>query len=258
MLAGLGLGLLLAFGGASSAAALTFPFSGFTLPEDDSGFEPDVAVAFTFEALCSVDCVLEVELRYNDVGGLSSPAHVLAGATWDTVGAIAVDPSQSSVVAVLVGPDAAQANADLPDLLFGQDISGHIAFRSDLSSADPNFAGLGAFALSAAGDVTYGGFKLGAMGMSDLLPGTISGTELAPPDGVGFGVVDASTPNLNGADVFSQTRYVAFLKYSGTLTGIENVRPLFGSNGVVIPEPGTGVLLVLGLGGLAALRRRAR
>ena len=91
---------------AASAASITssFSFSGFTVPDDDSGVEPDVTVTFSWDDQCVAGCTLQVDLMYNDVGGLSSTAHTLSGVTWDTSGSIVVDPARKRRAAPNSGP----------------------------------------------------------------------------------------------------------------------------------------------------------
>ena len=114
--------------------------------------------------------------------------------------------------------------------------------------------------LSAVGDVTFGGVTADSTGGDHLLPGTLSSVELNATNGAPFAVVDPSTLSvvgMNGDIVFAQSSVTAFLKYGGTLTDIENVTPLFGTDGVaVVPEPGTGLLMALGLFVMGVRARR--
>ena len=85
-----------------------------------------------------------------------------------------------------------------------------------------------------------------------------------PPDGSLFAIVDGATTVggggwPSGSLAYIQNEIRAELSYRGTLTGVDLVEPLFGTDGLpLIPEPGTGSLLAFGLLGLAASRRRLR
>jgi hypothetical protein len=59
--------------------------------------------------------------------------------------------------------------------------------------------------------------------------------------------------------VWVQNEILATLRYDGSaspLTGIDDVAPIFGTEGRPLPEPGTGLLLGLALLTLAAFRPR--
>jgi hypothetical protein len=257
--------------GVASATTASFNFSGFTVPDDDSGIEPDVSATFTWNDACTVGCTLELGLQYNDVGGLVSPAHILAGVTWDVVGAMNVDPSISIVLApTLVGGSAATAISDLPGpttigSVTGAEVTGHWAYRDDLvNGSDPTvpveWDSLGDFVLSSVGDIQFAGIQSDQTGFDHLLPGVISSVELNPTNGQPFAIVDPNTTSVSGVQgniVFAQGSITAFLRYDGQLSDIDNVTPLFSTNGVaIIPEPSTALLLGMGLAGLGAVRRR--
>jgi hypothetical protein len=247
----------------------SFNFSGFTLPDDDTGFEPDVTLTFIFDDGCSTNCTLRIDLTYNESGNMNANQQALTGVTFDPAGSITVSAASSTVLApTLVGSQAATATAQLGnttiDGVSGEIVSGHWAFRDDLENGlDPNvpvaFDGLGNYALFSVGDVTFGGVKLDVIGMEYLLPGTISTVEPNPPDGIPFGVVDPDTTDLAGGEdtVLAQSSTSAFLNYDGLLDSVGNVRPHFGTDGVV-PEPGTAFLLGSGLLGLGIAGRRRR
>ena len=116
-----------------------------------------------------------------------------------------------------------------------------------------------------------------ALGMADLFDGIISGVEFNPPDGTSFSIVDPNTctgppgtatcGGLGGGFQDAQNRAwiqaeaAAEVFYDGTtnkLTSIANVDPIFGTEGrPLVPEPGTGLLLITGLLGLAFRQRRS-
>jgi hypothetical protein len=249
----------------------TFNFSGFTVPDDDSGVEPDVSATFSWDDACVAGCTLQLDLVYNESGVLSSKAQILAGVTWDIVGSAIVDPNQSIVLApTLVGAEAADAIFDLPGpttigSVTGTEVTGHWAFRDDLvNSSDPTvpveWNDLGDYVFSSVGDVTYHGVTSDATGMDHLIPGTISDVEANPTNGAPFAVVDPNTtglPGVLGDVVYGQGSTTGFLRYGGgPLTGIDNVLPMFGTDGVAVPEPSTALLLGMGLVGFGLIRRR--
>lgn len=261
--------MALLIAGPAQAVSQSFGFSGFTLPDDDTGFEPDVTLTFGFDPSCTTGCTLRIDLSYNESGNMNAAQQALAGVTFDPNGSITVNPGSSTVLApTLVGSQAATAISELSnttiDSVSGEIVSGHWAFRDDLENGlDPSvpvaFDGLGNYALSSVGDISFGGVKVDVMGMEYLLTGTTSSVEPSPPNGIPFAIVDPNTTNLAGtADTtLAQSLTVAFLNYDGSLESIGNVRPHFGTDGVV-PEPATAALFGLGLFGLAALGRRPR
>jgi hypothetical protein len=264
---------LLFLAGSASATVISSSFDFFipVVPDDDSGVSPSVTANFTWDDACSVGCTLELGLVYNDVGGLTTTAHALAGVTWDVTGAIVVNESLSIVLApTLVGLEAATALAELPgpttiNGVTGAEVTGHWSFRDDLSNAldvtvPIEWDSLGDYVLTAVGDVTFGGATSDATGGDHLLPGVISSVEGNPTDGAPFTIVDPSTTTVAGKKgdvVFAQGSVTAFLNYDGVLTDIGNVTPLFGTDGVaIVPEPGTGMLLALGLFVMGVRARR--
>jgi hypothetical protein len=110
------------------------------------------------------------------------------------------------------------------------------------------------------GDVTpsVGPTLTDVVGVDNTLPGTLYGSaESNPPNGNPFATLNDATDALNDApygdhadSVWNQNKLTATLRYTGTLTDISHMRPLFGTDGVAIPEPSTAALLALGLVGL--------
>jgi len=268
--------LLGVFSSAASALAMspTFNFNGFIVPDDDSGIMPDVSATFSWDDSCNSGCTLQLDLTYNDSNsgaGLTSTAHVFAGVTWDTSSAIIVDAALSTVLApTLVGSQSGTALTDLPGpttigSVTGAEVTPHWAFRDDLffdaldglDAVPIEWDALGDYVFSSVGDVTFAGITSDQTGIDHLLPGFPSSVE-NPTNGAPFAVVDPFTTSVvgtNGDVVFAQTTTSAFFNYDGTLSGIENVTPLFGTDGVAVPEPSTALLLVQGLVLLAFTRR---
>ena len=261
------LAIVLAFAHTATAGSVTFPFSGNTIPDDDSGIEPSVEVSFSWDDACLVGCTLRIDLDYLDSNGglgLESNAQGLSGAIWDMSGATLRDNDNQTgadvISPTLVGGLSATAIGQLSnitiDSVSGEQTTAHWGVRNDLAILYPSS---GTNILSSVGDVMIAGMmSVDFMGVDSLLPGgTISSVEPNPPDGIPFAIVDPFTPMLTGiaGDVaLAQSTTTAFLIYDGALTGVGNVEPLFGTSGVALPEAGTGLMLGLGIAGL--LRRR--
>jgi hypothetical protein len=263
------------FGSPASAISTTsFSFGGFLLPDDDSGIQPSVSATFTWDETCVLaTCELRIDMDYLESNGgapLTSNAQGYTGVTWDmTGGAVLLDnlvqTSAEVISPTLVGVDAAATISELTDITLngvsGEQVTHHWGVNTGLSGLnDPS---VGDNVLSSVGDVTLMGVtSLDFMGFDQLLPnGIIASTEANPPNGIPFAIVDPATTKLTplGEDVLAQSTTTAFLSYSGTggnLTTIDNVLPLFGTTGVAVPEPGTALLMGLGLIGLASFRRQ--
>ncbi len=264
-----GLALTLVVASEASATTVSSSFSGFILPDDDSGLEPDVTVAFQFDSGCVSACDLTITLTYNalrDPGNgnvdtaSKSYAQILSGVIFEPVGTgFSVDPANSSVAAETLVGGGMDNGAGFPTT-GTTDISGHYGFRDDLAIVGV----LATHILSSVGDLTFGGVTTtDVVGNGDLLPGTLySGAELTPPNGNPFSTINDATDPLvntpysnNGDGVWNQNVLTATLRYNGTLTDITDFAPLFGTDGVVAPEPTTALLLVMGLAGLGVAGR---
>lgn len=266
-------GLLFAISGQSFALSQTFNFSGFTLPDDDSGIEPSVALEFGWDESCISNCTLRIDLTYHDSNsgaGLTSNAQGLSGALWDMDGGAvlrtAINQTGADVVApTLVGAQSGTASGELTDVTIdgvsGEQVTAHWGVRNDATLVAP---WLGTNLLSSVGDVTLSEtvFSMGFLGNDALLPGGIESTvESNPPDGIPFAVVDPFTSMLTGVSgdvALAQGSTTAFLIYDGSLTDVSNVSALFGTNGNVVPEPSSAVLVGLGLVILGQRRRQLR
>jgi hypothetical protein len=263
----------------ASATTVSHQFAGFTLLDDDSGLEPDVTVQFDFDAGCDGDvstCDLTVSLTYNalrDPGNgnidtaSKSFSQVLSGVIFEPVGTgFSIDTANSSVAAEALVGSGVDGGAGYPTS-GTTDISGHYGFRNDISIVDVDdvpIVGLGSHILSSVGDVSFGGFtNTDVVGGDNLLPGTIfTSAEANPPNGNPFATTnDATDPTVdtpysgNSDGVWNQNVLTATFRYVGTLDDITDYQPLFGTDGVVAPEPTTGLLLVMGLAGLGVAGR---
>jgi hypothetical protein len=259
---------VVAFGPTTAlAGSIGFSFNSFTLPDDDSGIAPHVTATFSWDDVCVANCTLRIDMDYLDSNGgqgLKSNAQGYAGVTWDMLGGAALgDQTNADVISpTLVGGQSATAIIDLNDITIdgvsGEETTAHWGVRTDLTSILPL---AGTNILSSVGDVTLGPLTtIDFMGVDSLLTGgETSSVESNPPDGIPFSIVDPFTTMLAGEAgdvVLAQSTTTAFLIYDGSLTGIDNVQPLFGTDGVMVPEPGTGLLIAIALVGV--LVRRAR
>ncbi len=275
----LGVGLLP--GSACAITMLQFDFSGSPIEGGvDPGYNPDVTVEFTFDETCMTSsCQLTVKLTYNDSGGLSTIGQTLSGVVFDAFDENAagfdldVTLSNSTAVASsLVGAGSDDAYSDFGVSDGAVDVSGHWGFVSGYAST--HVPPLGSNVLSSVGDVLP---DMGVLGNMDLFDGIISGVEPSPPDGTSFSIVDPNTctgppgsPTCGSlAEGFQdsqnrawvQNMLTATLEYDGSthkLTDIDNVDPIFGTEGRPIPEPSVVALLLLGVTGLAAAGTRLR
>ncbi len=257
----------------------TFNFPGLfpILGGDNPSFKPDVTAKFTFDETCMTSsCNLTIALTYNDSGGLTTIGESLAGVSFDAFSSgspidLAVKQNSKVSAESLVG---AGSTAALSDFGAGSnsnvDVSRHWAFASGFVSS----GSLGSNVFSSVGDAFP---DTDVVGMADVFSGTLSSIELNPPDGTAFSIVDDNTctgppgtptcsplrggfqDSKNGAWI--QNEATGTLVYDGTinkLTSVGNVDPLFGTEGRPLPEPGTAVLLGLGLLALGLMERRRR
>ncbi len=163
-------------------------------------------------------------------------------------------PGATVGASALVGSGAGIALAELGSIGGLENISGHWGLNP--ANAVPN---QGSHALSSVGDLFNGAATLGTV---QLFSGTISSVEPIPPDGSLFGILDLnSIPNggfPSGNLAYVQDEITANLLYTGILTGLDNVEPLYGTMGLPIPEPASAALMGFGLLGLVAAARRVR
>jgi hypothetical protein len=279
------------FATGSGATTLTLDFEG-PIPGLPDAFNDGIAkvqAVFDFDPSCSSDCVLAITLTYldfyltseGDGSTLQTIGQTLSGITFEPASgdSINVDLSSSTVsilTSIFVGSGASQASSDL-----GTNVTHHWGFA--VNAALPGATGstpggpLGSHVLSSVGDagvIKDGGGNViagleGVIGMDDLFTsGVLSNVETNPPDGTSFSLVDGDTCDSSGCGslaegfqnslgrVWIQSQIKANLVYDGTLTNIASADPIFGTEGLPIPEPGTAALVGFGLLGLLAVGRR--
>ena len=166
---------------------------------------------------------------------------------WDGTGTTQVP---SVLASALEGSGAATAFGEI-----GLDVSAHWGLNPAIV-----VPGHGSHLLSSVGDAFSGAATMGTI---QLFPGTMSSVEPSPPDGSRFGIIDDDSSSGGagwpaGSLAYVQDEIVATLLYEGSLSGIDNVEPLYGTDGLPIPEPGTAALLGSGLLGLALAGRRRK
>lgn len=251
---------------ASSASALAqsvdFAFSGEIQGGDNPGYVVNSSANFSWDDACSgtdpTFCELTITLTAETTtsGAAPSQGEVLSALVFDVLGGADFRdgppgnvPWGGSVIAsALEGSGAATALGEI-----GLDVSAHWGLNPAIVAP-----GHGTHALSSVGDLFNG---VATLGSGQLFPGTMSSVETDPPDGSRFGIIDADSSSGGsgwpaGSIAYVQDEIVATLLYTGSLSGVDNVEPLYGTMGLPIPEPSTAVLLGGGILGLALARRR--
>ena len=267
--------LLIASPAAALPVSVDFDFSGEIVGGDNPGYVVDSSANFSFDDACvgsdsgpgATFCELTITLTAKTTlsGAAPSQGEVLAALVfdvqgtadfrdgppgntpWDGTGTTQVP---SVLASALEGSGAATATGEI-----GLDVSAHWGLNPAIV-----VAGHGTHALSSVGDLFNGA---ATMGVAQLFPGTMSSIEPSPPDGALFGIIDTGSSSGGagwpaGGIAYVQDEIVATLLYTGSLTGVDNVEPLYGTEGAPIPEPSTALLLGAGLLGLAVLGRRGK
>ena len=245
-----------------------FSTSGTVLGGDNPTYVVNSTVTFEWEDACngstSSFCELTITITADPSasGSVPSQGEVLAGVVFDVTGGADFrdgppgnSPWAGATVgaAALIGSGAATAVGELGTLGSLIDVTGHWGLNPALA-----VAGEGKHYLGSVGDVFNGA---GTLGTSHLFSGTISSIETNPPNGSNFGIVDSGS-SVGGTGfpsrglAYVQDEVVATLLYTKKLKGIENVDPVYGTMGLPVPEPLTGLLMLVGLASLAFAGRR--
>lgn len=260
----LGAGVLWASAAPAAPQSIDFFFSGEIIGGDNPTYTVESFANFSWDDACvgttTTFCELDITLRADPSadGAMPSQGEVLTALVFSVLGGADFRdgppgnvPWGGSVLAsALEGDDAAAAQA-----VIGLDVSAHWGLNPAIS-----VPGEGTHALSSVGDLFNGAATLGS---GQLFPGTLGPVETSPPDGAPFGIIDANSASGGSGwgmtDLaFVQDEILATLLYTGSLSGVEKVEPLYGTMGLPIPEPGTAALLGSGLLGLALAGRRRR
>jgi hypothetical protein len=234
-------------------------------------------VTFEFDETCvgtvGNECGLLLGLRYDASGPLPSQGEVLTGVLFEPLGSADFrdGPPGNVPFGGSVGGESLVGNGNViaGGELGGVTISGANYF--DLSShwgLNPAMVVPGAFGshyFASVGDALAGlNLTSSTLSSGQLFGNSPSSLEPLPPNGSLFGIA-ALNQTVGGSGfpsgnlAYAQDEVVANILYVGTLTGVDLVRPTFGTEGnPVVPEPSTAVLLGGGLLVLLRVARRAR
>lgn len=262
--------LLPALPAAALPQSVDFMFSGEIVGGDNPGYVVNSSVNFSWDDACvgtdpptAAACSLTVTLRAETTasGPMPSQGEVLSALVFDVLGSADFRDGPpgnvpwaggSATALALEGSGAATALVEI-----GLNVSGHWGLNPAIS-----VPGHGTHLLSSVGDA-FGGGVGATLSTMQLFSATHSSVEPIPPDGSPFGIIDANSSSGGSGWPMMSTAYVqdelvAVLLYKGTLTGVDNVEPLYGTMGQPIPEPDTALLVALGLVGLTLAGRRQR
>jgi hypothetical protein len=258
------LGMLFASPAAAVVQSVDLSFSGEILGGDNPLYTVNSSANFSWDDACNgtdpAFCTLTITLSADPSldGAAPSQGEVLGALVFDVLGGADFrdgppgnTPFGGTVTAsALEGADAATALGEI-----GLDVSRHWGLNPAIS-----VLGHGSHALSSVGDLFNGAATVGS---GQTFAGPLSSVEPTPPNGAAFGIIDSGSSSGGsgwgsvGTQAFVQDEIVAQLFYIGSLSGVENVEPLYGTMGLPIPEPGTALLIGLGLIGLASNKRRS-
>lgn len=236
----------LAASGATAVSVETFDFSGAPIAGEDPDVLPEVTATFSWDD-GAADQQLHITLTY-DSGDLDAIGQTLSAVDFSVTGDAIFSTAGSSA---MLGGDSEFVGAAATDAssLLGDDVSGHWAY----ASAD------GVHTVGSVGDA--------GLGDKDLL-GTPSSLEPNAPNGTDFSIVPEGVCDASGCGdlkggfqqdgVWISDEVEIWLAYEGTIGGITDVTPLFGTDAAPpVPEPGAALVFALGFGAVGySLRRR--
>lgn len=262
---------------AHATTMLTFNFSGEIIGGQNPGFIANATVIFEFDETCvgtvGSECGLQITLRYNPTAGVPSQGEALTGVLFEPLGGADFRDGPpgnlpfGGVVGAeaLIGSGNMIAAGELGTIMLGGtnyiDVSSHWGLNPAMDVP----SSWGSHYFASVGDLFASmNFTSSTLSSMQLLDSSPSSLEPTPPNGSLFGILDAnSTAGGMGFPAgnlgYVQDEIHANILYLGTLTGVNQVRPTYGTEGnPVVPEPSTAVLVGMGLVGLLASARRAR
>jgi hypothetical protein len=267
----LGLALVVLSSGPIHAGLFEWSGTAILNPEVDPNFFPEGEAKFEIVD-CNGNKCLELSLKYTGASQVISGINqVMTGLTWDISG-FTGELVPFILGGAVLGPASTLIGADATDFGGVTDLSGAWAFKDNI---EVTAIDLGSYGVGAIGDIFFG--TEDSFGKKDLFD---EASQIgSSPNGIDFGLVpkvsgpdddpftldslkpkDSSNPNgfKNQGPVVQNEMLFSWLIEGDTLTQaqIENVTPLFGSEGVPIPEPTTMLLLGTGLVCLAGLGRK--
>ena len=230
--------------------SVDFTRSGTIPGGDNPTYVVNPSGSFSFDDGCvgsdsgpgATFCELEITLRAETTtsGAAPSQGEVLAALVFNVLGTAdfrdgppgnvpwdgtGTTQMPSVLASALEGSGAATAFGEI-----GLDVSAHWGLNPAIA-----VAGRGTHALSSIGDLFGGAATLGSV---HLFPGTASSVESRPPppNGARFGIIDANSTSGGsgwpaGPLAYVQDEIVVTLLYTGTLTGVDSIDPLYGNPG---------------------------
>jgi hypothetical protein len=265
---------------ASSGAAttmLTFTYSGEIIAGENPGFIANATVIFEFDETCvgsvGSECGMMLTLRYDPTAGVPSQGEVLTGVLFEPLGSADFRDGPPGNVPfggvvggeTLVGNGNAIAAGELGSVMISGNLFFDVSSHWGLNPAMAVPSAFGSHYFSSVGDVLAGlNLTSSTLGSGQLFGNSPSSLEPVPPNGSLFGILDLNSTSggagfPNGNLAYVQDEIKANILYLGTLTGVDLVRPTFGTEGnPIVPEPSTALLLGAGLLGLLGSARRAR
>ena len=262
----------------AGGTTLVFNFSG-EIDGGTPGFTANVTAIFDFDPSCvGTDpsfCGLRITLRYNATAGVPSQGESLSGLLWEPLGSADFrdGPPGNLPFGGVVGAESLVGNGNV--IAAGElgnvtingssylNVSSHWGLNPAVAINSTVAPGFGSHFLGSVGDIlaSIPGATSSTLSSMQMFGNNPSSIEPSPPDGSRFAILDVnSIPNggfPSGNLAYVQDEIVANVFYTGQLSGVNLVQPLFGTEGnPMVPEPGGAALLGLALvGALGAVRR---
>ena len=260
--------IMVATAAPDASATVAFQLGGFPILGERQDFVPDATAEFS---ISGSQLTLTVTYTGGTGGPVDSIGLALSAVTFDLTdfgGTLtantAIVPDSSSLAGVGVAAWVAKVAAD-PDFADPKDVSGQWAYKDNIN-ASLGAITLGSYGVGAVGDILFGDINPNGdtFGTSDMIDPTKT-AQTPAPNGADFTIVPLGNDTdftkggfQSQGPVIANTVVVTFSFSGDTLSedNITNVLGLYGSDGAPVPEPGTAVLAMIGLGMSAHLRRR--